>query len=152
MMKYNCISIFLYICSCLTLANADSTPLRHLATNLTSIYFIGDLHGDVDCAKKWIEQTKLVDVTSQPYAWLGEPTDAIVFLGDYVDKGSTSASVLSFVKELQTTFKDNVVSILGNHDFFQVLDAALLYNEEHPHPLGHPQHDYAYSFVHPEGR
>ena len=81
----------------------------------------------------------------------------MVFLGDYVDKGSTSSSVLELMRELQETFTENVVTILGNHDFFQVLDAALEYdvngNVEDgspPHPLGHPQHDYVYSFVHPE--
>lgn len=130
--------------------SAQPSKLRFLSTNLTSIHFIGDLHGDVECAKEWIKQTNLIDLSSTPYQWLGEPTDAIVFLGDYVDKGSTSASVLTFVKELQTTFVNNIVTILGNHDFFQVLDAALDYDEENPHPLGHPQHDYAYSFVHPE--
>ncbi len=127
-----------------------SSPLRHLSTNLTSIYFIGDLHGDVNCAKEWVKQTNLVNLTSTPYTWMGEDTEAIVFLGDYVDKGSQSASVLTFVRELQTTFTNNVVSILGNHDFFQILDASLDYDDSNPHPLGHPQHDYAYAFVHPE--
>jgi hypothetical protein len=140
----------IFFISSIPLTSAQPSQLRFLSTNLTSIHFIGDIHGDVECAKEWIKQTNLVDLSSTPYQWLGQPTDAIVFLGDYVDKGSTSASVLTFVKELQTTFVNNVVTILGNHDFFQVLDAALEYDEENPHPLGHPQHDYAYSFVHPE--
>ena len=143
------ILIYSLFCNSVTKAQSSS-PLRYLGTNLTSIHFIGDLHGDVNCAKEWVKETKLVDFTTTPYTWIGESTDAIVFLGDYVDKGSTSSSVLSFVKDLQTTFVNNVVTILGNHDFFQVLDAALEYDEENPHPLGHPQHDYAYSFVHPE--
>jgi len=138
-------------CSATEETSSSPSQLRHLSTNLTSIYFIGDLHGDVECAKEWVKQTKLVNLESTPYTWVGEPTHAIVFAGDYVDKGSTSSSVLAFVRELQTTFRDNVVSILGNHDFFQVLDAALEYDgESNPHPLRHPQHDYAYSFVHPE--
>lgn len=144
------ISTLLLISLLIPFTVANPSSLRYLSENLTSIYFIGDLHGDVNCAKEWVRQTGLVDMTTTPYTWMGEPTDAIVFLGDYVDKGSTSAYVLSFVKELQTTFVDNVVTILGNHDFFQILDAALEYDEENPHPLGHPQHDYAYSFVHPE--
>ncbi len=130
-----------------------ASPLRHLSTNLTSIYFIGDLHGDVNCAKEWVRQTNLVNLTSTPYTWKGSRSDAMVFLGDYVDKGSTSSSVLTFIRELQTTFSENVVSILGNHDFFQILDASLEYDvdyQNNPHPLGHPQHDYAYAFVHPE--
>mmetsp|Transcript_3888 Transcript_3888/g.4449 ORF Transcript_3888/g.4449 Transcript_3888/m.4449 type:complete len:479 (+) Transcript_3888:90-1526(+) len=130
--------------------SSSSTSLRYLSPNLTTIYFIGDLHGDVTCAKKWVERTNLIDFSTTPYTWKGKPTEAIVFLGDYVDKGSTSASVLSFVRDVQTALPDNVVSILGNHDFFQVMDASLLYDEDNPHPLQFPQHDYAYSFIHPE--
>ena len=54
------------------------------------------------------------------------------------------------MRELQETFPKNVVTILGNHDFFLVLDTALSFSEANPHPLGHPFYDYAYSFMHPE--
>lgn len=125
--------------------------LRKLSEDLTSIHFIGDLHADAECAKQWVGKTNLVDLTSTPYQWLGDPdTDALVFLGDYVDKGSGSASVLKFVRELQETFPDNIVTILGNHDFFLILDTALRFSELNPHPLTHPFYDYAYSFMHVE--
>jgi predicted MPP superfamily phosphohydrolase len=92
-----------------------------------------------------------VNLTTTPYEWLGNPnTDALVFLGDYVDKGSASASVLKFVRALQETFPNNVVTMLGNHDFFLILDTALSFSKSNPHPLGHPFYDYAYSFMHPE--
>ncbi len=128
-----------------------SQSIRRLKEDLTSIHFIGDLHADVDCARQWVEKTNLVNLTSTPYEWLGNSdTDALVFLGDYVDKGSASASVLTLVRELQETFPDNVVTILGNHDFFLILDTALQFSESNPHPLNHPFYDYAYSFMHPE--
>ena len=132
-------------------SSSSSSSLRRLSEDLTSIYFIGDLHADVDCAKQWVAKTNLVNLTSSPYEWLGDPeTDALVFLGDYVDKGSSSASVLSFVRELQETFPNNVVTILGNHDVFMILDTALSFSKSNPHPLGFPFYEYAYSFVHPE--
>jgi hypothetical protein len=128
-----------------------STALQKLSDDLTSIHFIGDLHADVECAKQWVSKTNLVNITSTPFQWLGNPdTDAIVFLGDYVDKGSASALVLQFVRELQETFPNNIVTMLGNHDFFLILDTALSFSETNPHPLGHPFYDYAYSFMHPE--
>jgi hypothetical protein len=40
--------------------------------------------------------------------------------------------------------------MLGNHDFFLILDTALSFSLSNPHPLGHPFYDYAYSFMHPE--
>eukprot|EP00980_Cylindrotheca_fusiformis_P016771 scaffold5048_cov121-Cylindrotheca_fusiformis.AAC.22 len=125
--------------------------LQQLGGNLTSITFIGDLHADVGCAKQWIEKSGLINLKSTPYEWLGDPNhDAIVFLGDYVDKGSASASVLQFVRSLQETFPNNVVTMLGNHDFFLILDTTLSFSEQNPHPLGFPFYDYAYSFMHPE--
>eukprot|EP00553_Chaetoceros_curvisetus_P002230 CAMPEP_0204628904 /NCGR_PEP_ID=MMETSP0717-20131115/16834_1 /ASSEMBLY_ACC=CAM_ASM_000666 /TAXON_ID=230516 /ORGANISM="Chaetoceros curvisetus" /LENGTH=154 /DNA_ID=CAMNT_0051645665 /DNA_START=89 /DNA_END=550 /DNA_ORIENTATION=- len=128
-----------------------ASSLRQLSEDLTSIHFIGDLHADVGCAKKWVEKTRLVNITSTPFQWLGDSEkDAIVFLGDYVDKGSTSADVLKFVKELQETFPNNIVTMLGNHDVFLILDTALSFHPENPHPLGFPFYDYAYSFMHPE--
>ena len=134
-------------------SSSSSSSLQELSSSLTSIYFIGDIHGDVGCAKEWVKKTNLINITSTPYTWIGnnQSNEAIVFMGDYVDKGSTSSSALLFVKELQTTFPDNVVTILGNHDFFLMMDTALQYNDndEH-HPLGHPHHDYTYAFMHPE--
>jgi hypothetical protein len=125
--------------------------LRLLGENLTSIHFIGDLHGDVHCAKYWVGRTGLVNLTSpSSLEWIGSENDALVFLGDYVDKGSTSSSVLSFIKSLQESFPSNVVSILGNHDFFQVLDTGFYFDQDVPHPLTHPFYEYSYSFVHPE--
>ncbi|KAL3942405.1 MAG: hypothetical protein SGBAC_003399 [Bacillariaceae sp.] len=136
---------------CLSTCSHTTAALRQLGTNLTSITFIGDLHADVGCAKEWVQKTGLVNVTSTPYQWLGDPEkDALVFLGDYVDKGSSSASVLQFVRSLQETFPDNVLTILGNHDFFLILDTALSFSQDNPHPLGFPFYDYAYSFMHPE--
>lgn len=142
----------IFTAACLLFLNIPFVAsLRKLSTELTSIHFIGDLHADVECAKQWVEKTNLVNITSSPFEWLGNPdTDALVFLGDYVDKGSASASVLKFVRELQETFPENVVTILGNHDFFLILDTALSFSETNPHPLGHPFYDYAYSFMHPE--
>jgi hypothetical protein len=117
---------------------------------LTSVYFIGDLHADVGCAKQWVDATRLIDISESPYKWTGGSDEVIVFMGDYVDKGSSSSSVLSFVRELQETFPDNVITLLGNHDFFLILDTALEFNKNNPHPLGHPFYEYVYSFMHVE--
>jgi hypothetical protein len=129
----------------------ESFGLKKLGEKqLTSVYFIGDLHADVGCAKQWVDATRLIDLSESPYKWIGGPDEAIVFMGDYVDKGSSSSSVLSFVQELQTTFPDNIVTLLGNHDFFLILDTALEFSKDNPHPLGHPFYEYVYSFMHVE--
>jgi len=102
------------------LADAEpplAQPLRRLGGELTSVVFIGDLHADAGCAEQWLRQTKLVDMESEPWAWAGPPDAALVFLGDYVDKGAESRQALELVRKLQTAFPDNVEAMLGAPPF-----------------------------------
>lgn len=46
----------------------------------------------------------------------GTDQDKLLFLGDYVDGGSDSFQVLSYLRELQLRFPKNVVVLKGNHD------------------------------------
>jgi hypothetical protein len=77
-----------------------------------AVYVIGDLHGDVHCARHWVNRTGLIGENNQ---WT-DPTSSLVFLGDYVDKGPTSRQTLEFVKSLTDEFPDKVTAILGNHE------------------------------------
>jgi len=126
-----------------------NTGLRKLSSDLTTIYFIGDLHGDVDCARAWVEKTHLVNLTSYPWSWTGSNSDAIVFLGDYVDKGSKSRAVLEFIRALEESFPSHILAIMGNHDLYMLID-TMMHPYFHSYPMGQPVHDFTYSFVHPE--
>lgn len=128
---------------------AASDGLRLLGNDITSIHFIGDLHGDVDCATAWVSSTGLVDMNVDPWKWIGGPGSALVFLGDYVDKGPFSRSVLELVRRMEESFPQNVVAILGNHDLYALLDAVLL-PDETDRPMGVPVSSYAYAFAHPQ--
>jgi len=143
--------------ACAILATGTSTdnrdrsdePLRLLGDDLTDIYFIGDLHGDVICAREWVSKTGQIDLSSSPWKWTGEEGGALVFLGDYVDKGPDSRGVLEFVMAIETRFPDHVVAIMGNHDLFALLDAVLPPSER-DRPMRVPVSSYAYSFLHPQ--
>ena len=66
---------------------------------LTRIFFIGDTHGDSHCTQEWIRRTGLVNFDSEPWQWTGNSTsDALVFLGDYVDKVLEYSSALNAAK------------------------------------------------------
>ena len=78
-----------------------------------ALYVIGDLHGDVHCARHWVNRTGLMDERFQE--WL-DPTSSLLFLGDYIDKGPTSKQCLQFVKSLTDMFPQHVTAILGNHE------------------------------------
>jgi hypothetical protein len=76
-----------------------------LPTPLSSVYVIGDLHGDVLCALTWVNRTGLIENLfdsslvsdhslplqqrlnpSTEWKWTN-PHSTLVFMGDYVDKG-----------------------------------------------------------------
>ena len=76
-----------------------------------AVYVIGDIHGDVYCARYWVNRTGLIAEKK----WT-DTTSSLIFLGDYIDKGPTSRQTLEFVKSLTDQFPDHVTAILGNHE------------------------------------
>jgi hypothetical protein len=108
------------------------------STSPSSVYVIGDIHGDAICAVSWVNRTGLVgnllldessssssSSSSVPlYRRLNDPsrwtwtdvTSTLVFMGDYVDKGPTAKQTVEFVRHLTLHFPENVIAILGNHE------------------------------------
>jgi serine/threonine protein phosphatase 1 len=76
-------------------------------------FAIGDIHGDLDSLTKLF--ARLPAFT---------PQDTIVFLGDYIDRGPSSAGVVGWVRELATQVPAKVVALRGNHEdaWLQVID------------------------------
>lgn len=104
-----------------------------LSSEKSSVYVIGDIHGDVICAISWVRRTGLIenllrdDESSNDDSLLerlNHPTEwkwrdhkaTLVFMGDYVDKGPTSKQTVEFVKNLTVSFPLKVTAILGNHE------------------------------------
>jgi hypothetical protein len=122
--------------------------LRMLGPALSTVFFVGDTHGDAACCREWVRRTGLVDLEQQPWAWVGAADTAMVLLGDYVDKGPQSRGVLEFVRELEQAFPTNVVAMMGNHDLFALLDATLVGTADRP--MGGPVAEYTFAFPHPQ--
>lgn len=76
------------------------------------IYAVGDLHGDVECAKQWVNRTGVI---SKDGHWINDKS-RLVFLGDYIDKGITSKQTVQYVKSLTERFPSYVTAIVGNHE------------------------------------
>ncbi|WP_085310552.1 metallophosphoesterase family protein [Planktotalea arctica] len=71
----------------------------------TPFYAIGDIHGCL------IEMNLLIETIE------AENSDAtIVFLGDYIDRGSKSAQVLARLHDLQTRHPNRIICLMGNHE------------------------------------
>jgi len=70
-------------------------------------YAIGDIHGEFQLLQKaleWIEQDS------------GDDPARVVFLGDYIDRGSRSAHVVLRLMEGPTNPKHEWITLKGNHE------------------------------------
>jgi Calcineurin-like phosphoesterase len=99
----------------------NSSPIR----DDYAVYVIGDLHGDVECARQWVQRTGLIQEdknakdTSQQMTWVGDATaktSHLVFMGDYIDKGITSKQTVEYVQSLTDQFPTTVTALMGNHE------------------------------------
>jgi serine/threonine protein phosphatase 1 len=68
-------------------------------------FAIGDVHGDIDALKRVLGD----------FPDLGAD-DTLVFVGDYLDRGPSSAEVIQFVRDLPNQTKAKVVCLRGNHE------------------------------------
>lgn len=75
------------------------------------IFFVGDLHGDWKALHFFLQSVKFTY------------RDAIVSVGDLIDRGDDSLKVLNFF-----LFTENAYAVRGNHEDMAI--RALLYNDE----------------------
>ncbi|MFP3975479.1 MAG: metallophosphoesterase family protein [Dehalococcoidia bacterium] len=68
-----------------------------------TIVFVGDTHGDFDATQKVIDRYLRRENT-------------LVFLGDYVDRGSASADNINTLLSLKLENPDNLYLLMGNHE------------------------------------
>ena len=78
-------------------------------TDLQNLAVISDLHGDS------VSFFKILDEINYEQ-FLVNPMNKLVFLGDYVDRGSDSIGVMYSVCYLKHTYPDSVVLMRGNHE------------------------------------
>lgn len=71
-----------------------------------AIYAIGDIHGSIKALMTIFEQGVIL------------PNDKVVFLGDYVDRGPDSKSVIDWLIKNQETYDFDF--ILGNHEIMMI--------------------------------
>jgi predicted MPP superfamily phosphohydrolase len=67
---------------------------------------IGDIHGNVAALEDLLEQVTC-DLTAN---------DAVVFLGDYIDRGPSSKACIDRILDFRSRSNVKVVTLLGNHE------------------------------------
>jgi len=68
-------------------------------------FAVGDIHGDIDALVRVFGRLPPL-----------EPTDTVVFVGDYVDRGPRSAQVIDFVRSVEREGPARVIALRGNHE------------------------------------
>ena len=69
------------------------------------VVFVGDTHGDLDASQQVIQR-----YLKKSYC--------IVFLGDYVDRGSYSKENIQYLLELKLRYPEEIFLLAGNHEGF----------------------------------
>lgn len=85
------------------------------------IYAIGDIHGQVTMLREMLDILRSVPLRAQ---------DTVVFLGDYIDRGEDSCSVIDTLLEFRMEHEDTIF-LRGNHEQL-MLDAR---NGPEPEPI-----------------
>jgi calcineurin-like phosphoesterase family protein len=72
-------------------------------------YAIADIHGSL---------RKLRGLIARCGEHAGGRSTTFVFLGDYIDRGPESAGVVSYLIDLQSSQREHVIALKGNHEAF----------------------------------
>ncbi len=78
-------------------------------SDLENLVIIGDLHGD---SRTLFQILSNIDYEQ----FLSNPLNKLVFLGDYIDRGSDSVSVVYSLCYLKREYPDSVILMRGNHE------------------------------------
>ncbi|MGI0018560.1 MAG: metallophosphoesterase family protein [Nitrosotalea sp.] len=74
-----------------------------------NLVIIGDIHGDLESFYKILDK---IDFE----IFLANKNNKIIFLGDYIDRGSNSIAVLYTICMLKQTYPDSIILMRGNHE------------------------------------
>lgn len=91
-------------------ANAVFAATNALPWPKQPIFVIGDIHGRADLLERILEQLD----TEIGALHLQDPK--LVFVGNLIDHGPSSARVVSRLRELTLEFPENVACLLGSHE------------------------------------
>lgn len=74
-----------------------------------NLVVVGDIHGDLESLYKILDEVNFE-------TFLANKNNKMIFLGDYIDRGSNPVAVLYTICMLKQTFQDSVILMRGNHE------------------------------------
>ena len=93
---------------CAELFEREPRLLELDAERLERAVFVGDTHGDLDASERVLERFL-------------KPKTALVFLGDYVDRGPRSRENVQTLLKAKLEHPDRVYLLQGNHEGFKAM-------------------------------
>ncbi len=75
------------------------------------VYAVGDIHGRLDLLKGLVQRVCADAISLRP-----DKQPMMIFLGDYIDRGSDSRGVLEHLRALQASVAFEVRLLKGNHE------------------------------------
>lgn len=89
----------------------------------TPVTVVGDLHGQYDDFRKLLQLVGIPGACAPPH------NVKLVFLGDFVDRGSQSVETILTLLALKVCFPDRVTLIRGNHESREITKIYGFYDE-----------------------
>jgi serine/threonine protein phosphatase 1 len=82
------------------------------------VYAVGDIHG---CLDRLVALHEMIaeDIAARPVA-----RSSLVHLGDYVDRGADSAQVIDWLIHQPPVPADEIINLMGNHEFMMLAAIA----------------------------
>lgn len=80
---------------------------------ISSIDFIGDIHGHCECLKALLKKLGYVE-SAGAFRYPGNER-IVVFLGDYVDRGPKVRETMNLVRSMREA--GSAIALMGNHEF-----------------------------------
>jgi protein phosphatase len=105
------ISLVDEVCDILDDQKNDSNRIEYLLKSSPkySYFIIGDLHGDIESLMKLNSK---VNISKH----LEDKSNKVVFLGDYVDRGSNQLETFEYALNLYKSCPEQVILLRGNHE------------------------------------
>ncbi len=97
----------------------EEPSLVDLTDKVDTVTVVGDIHGSLGCLQSVLRVA----------GHLRQNRRAIVFNGDYIDRGENSVEVLLTLLLIKLAYRDNVILVRGNHECAGVASVYGFYDE-----------------------
>lgn len=108
--------------------SADLIPSKgylEVTKDFDRILVVGDIHGQGNIPYLMYKYFTGINTIEKNYIKVGEKLGAkigdktaIVFTGDYIDRGDKNREIIEFLTGLKKSKKDNIILLKGNHETF----------------------------------